>query len=91
MVIENLKDRNHQVLIKKQQNSSQRGKEKFAQIPTGSRDAQTGPPVQWETGGTSVVAKRWGREADHLLSSSVEAKKEWSCVLTLPYAFMAFT
>ena len=31
-VIENLKDRNHQVLIKKQQNSSQRGEEKYAQI-----------------------------------------------------------
>jgi hypothetical protein len=49
----------------------------------------TQPPIQWVPGALSPREKRPGREADHSLPASAEAKKMWIYTCTPPYAFMA--
>jgi len=44
----------------------------------------TQPPNQWAMGTLSLGVKRPGHEADHLLSSCVKVKNEWSCTSTPP-------
>jgi hypothetical protein len=49
----------------------------------------TQPPVQWLLGAFSAEVK-WQDHEDGLSPPrSAEAQKEWSCISTLPYAFMA--
>jgi len=43
------------------------------------------PPIQCVLGAFSLVVKRPGREADHSLPSSEEAKNAWSYTSTPPH------
>jgi hypothetical protein len=54
---------------------------------TGSRTTQ--PSYSLGAGGSFPRLKCLGREADHSLLFSAEAKSVWSCTFTLPYVFMA--
>lgn len=47
------------------------------------------PPIQCVPGSLLPGVTRPGREADDLPLSCAE--REWSCTVTLPYAFMACT
>jgi hypothetical protein len=51
----------------------------------------TQPPIQWLTRAVFPEVKRTAREADHLPSSGMEVKKEWSYTFTSPYAFIPLT
>jgi hypothetical protein len=50
----------------------------------------TQPPIQWEPGALSLVAKRPERESDHSPPSSAEVKNAWSYTSTPQRVFMVW-
>jgi hypothetical protein len=48
----------------------------------------TQPPIQWIQWVLSTRAKRYGREADHLILSSANVKEWWNHTTTPQYIFM---
>jgi hypothetical protein len=57
-------------------------------IQTALRSIQT--PIQYVPEILSLVVKRPKREAEQLLSSSAEVKKEWRFTSTLTHVFMVW-
>jgi hypothetical protein len=48
------------------------------------------PPVLWLLGAVSREIKRTWREADYLPPYSAKDNNEWSCLSTLPCAFISY-
>jgi hypothetical protein len=65
---------------------------KISLLSTSSRPVfgPTQPPIQWVPGPLSPGVKRLGREADHSLPTSAEAKNKWIYTSTPRYVFMAW-